>query len=81
MPTVRHPDPSSYGPLGTTNAGRATRIARQERLDALRYRAAAERLDGDTRRPESAELRSLRAEVRALRDLLGSLRATRRDAR
>jgi hypothetical protein len=61
------------GPFGTLNAGRAERIASRERFDALRYRAAAYRMDRERDSRDEADLRILRLE-RALRDALAELR-------
>lgn len=58
-------DSGGYGPMGTPDAGRAERIARYDRDDALRYRAAAERLG----RGGADD-----AEVHRLRDRLGDVR-------
>jgi hypothetical protein len=73
---------NGYGPLGTPNAGRAERIARQERSDALRYRAAASRMDRDRGKGNEIDQRTLRI-GRALQDALAELRAEMRshDAR
>jgi hypothetical protein len=74
LPNLSPPD---NGPSDTPNAGRADRITRQERRDALRYRAAADRLD-HRRHRDGTELRSLWQENRALRDALSELRAEMR---
>jgi hypothetical protein len=63
-----------YGPLGTPNRYRAERIARSQREDALRYRAAAQRLALNADPSDSGELRALRLETRWLRDQNGDLR-------
>lgn len=67
--TVPHPNPNGYGPLGTPNAGRDERIARREREDARRCRAAFFAVGNDDR--EGAELRRLRQQVCSLKDWLG----------
>src|SRR5436305_523991 len=68
--TISHSQPGGYGPLGTPNAGRAERVARHERQDALRYRAAAISRDQDC---NDAEVRRLEQEVRCLRDMMPGL--------
>jgi hypothetical protein len=62
-----------YGPLGTPNSDRAERIARSNRKDALRYRAAAQRLEVNADRSDFGELSALRIETRWLRDQNGDL--------
>jgi hypothetical protein len=72
--TLSHPGPAGYSPLGTPNVGRAERLKRYDEREALRWRMAAARLD---QRPGSddGEMRSLRAELRALRDGLTEFQA------
>src|SRR5262249_21747153 len=68
------PDADGYGPLGTPNRGRDERIARAERERAASHYRAAMRMERDPDPIDSAELRSLRAETRQLRDWLRDLR-------
>jgi|SRR5262245_9512076 len=74
MMSLPQPDPTGYGPLGTPNAGRVERMARADRADAIRYRAAAERRERDADTFDAAEVRSLCAETRRLRDQLADVR-------
>ena len=67
------PKGNACGPMGTPNAGREERIAKQERRDAIRYRAAALRLERQDGTGDS-ELRILRQEVRSLHDWFADLR-------
>jgi hypothetical protein len=72
--TLSQADPGGYGHLGTPNAGRAERMARAERHNTERFRGAAARLG--RRDLSEGELRSLRQEIRALRDAMNEQRAS-----